>query len=218
MKGCVYILQNEAYPEDVLKIGMTQRTAAERAAEIFIGSTGIPTPFVVAYERPTHNCSAAEELVHQKLSNFRINRGREFFKIALNDAIVFIDEIIEQLDKIYEAHKKPVGLLASSSTSGAQNESKVRNFKTLGEPFAFKCIECKVLVRANILRPYVELKCPNCSFTNKLQYKKSDNVQAGKGVIPNQTQSEGSDLNKLSKSGSVERYAEKYGYLEKDWL
>lgn len=50
--GYIYILTNKAMP-DYLKIGYTQRNPKDRAWEMYEGSTGVPHPFDVAYERRT---------------------------------------------------------------------------------------------------------------------------------------------------------------------
>ncbi len=83
--GCVYILENPAMP-DLIKIGYTTRTAEERAKELYEGMTGVPTPFVVAHIENCDEPRKLEAAVHKKLSNYRINNNREFFKYPADDA------------------------------------------------------------------------------------------------------------------------------------
>jgi hypothetical protein len=67
--GSVYILQNSVLPEDMLKIGRTERNAQERAKELF--TTGLPEQFNICYERDVPDCALAEKLVHQRLKKYR---------------------------------------------------------------------------------------------------------------------------------------------------
>jgi hypothetical protein len=79
--GVVYILLNPAMP-GYLKIGKTDRTSEERAAELSIG-TGMPTRFHVAYDVQVSDCAAAERLIHLRLDAHRVSKSREFFCIPL---------------------------------------------------------------------------------------------------------------------------------------
>ena len=94
--GCVCILKNEAMP-DLIKIGFTTRTARERADELYRdggkSKSGVPLPFEVAYEFPCENPKNLESLVHNKLSEHRINKDREFFKYSVDDAIKLIEAL-----------------------------------------------------------------------------------------------------------------------------
>ncbi|MEN9595630.1 MAG: hypothetical protein RL236_64, partial [Pseudomonadota bacterium] len=64
-RGYIYVLANSAMP-DLVKVGKTTRTPAERAAELS-KVTGVPTPFIVVYEQLVDDCTAAEEFVHTML-------------------------------------------------------------------------------------------------------------------------------------------------------
>lgn len=84
--GIVYILRNSALRETVVKIGRTNRSAEIRASELS-RPTGIPKPFEVLYEEAVGDCEKAEKLIHQRLSNHRINQSREFFDLPLKEAV-----------------------------------------------------------------------------------------------------------------------------------
>ena len=84
--GYIYILTNPSLAETHLKIGRTSRHPDQRAAEIS-GSTGVPTPFEVAWFGETVDCILAEAIVHEQLSDFRTNTSREFFELELDEAI-----------------------------------------------------------------------------------------------------------------------------------
>jgi hypothetical protein len=81
---------------DLLKIGMTERTAEERARELSQG-TGVPFPFRVAYSEEVPDCAAAEQLIHARLDRFRTNKGREFFNLPLRDGVLHLMQIAAEV-------------------------------------------------------------------------------------------------------------------------
>jgi hypothetical protein len=90
--GYLYILFNSAMP-NLVKIGQTTRDPSQRAREI--GGTGVPGDFAVAYEERVPDCSRAERRAHRELAQYRYNPKREFFRIALKDAIETVRRIAE---------------------------------------------------------------------------------------------------------------------------
>ncbi len=90
--GHVYVLINPSL-DGLLKIGKTTRAPIDRAKELS-SSTGVPTPFVVAYDAYFPDCSKAEQYVHVKLESkgYRLSPNKEFFDAPLKDVI---DAIIE---------------------------------------------------------------------------------------------------------------------------
>lgn len=89
--GYVYILLNPAMP-DYLKIGRTNRTSEDRAAELS-ATTGIPTRFHVAYDVLVGDSEAVETIIHQRLSSRRASDDREFFCVSLKEAISTLAEV-----------------------------------------------------------------------------------------------------------------------------
>lgn len=85
--GYVYVLMNPSM-QNLVKIGKTVREPEERAKELS-STTGVPTPFVVAYSCYFQSCSDAEVFVHTYLESkdFRVSSNREFFEIPIKDAI-----------------------------------------------------------------------------------------------------------------------------------
>lgn len=79
--GFVYVLSNLEMP-DVYKVGMTTRSPHARAAELS-KVTGVPTPFDVVYYAEVSDPMGQEKRVHEALSAYRVNSGREFFKTHL---------------------------------------------------------------------------------------------------------------------------------------
>lgn len=83
--GFVYVLINPSFPEFV-KIGKTTKSPEERAKEIS-SSTGVPTPFFVAYQIYVNNIDNTENYFHQLFADFRVNDGREFFSVPLHKVV-----------------------------------------------------------------------------------------------------------------------------------
>ena len=96
-KGFIYILINPSL-KNLLKIGMTTRSPEERAKEL--STTGVPTPFFVAFSEEVSDCQIIEKEIHLQLESFRYIKNREFFEIPLAQAIKIVGKKIEDLEKI----------------------------------------------------------------------------------------------------------------------
>jgi hypothetical protein len=95
--GHIYLLLNPTMP-GYLKIGMTKRTPDERARELS-QSSGVAVPYAVAYSEEVLNCEVAESMIHTRLAKFRVNRGREFFHLPLQEAIRELTVIAEEVGR-----------------------------------------------------------------------------------------------------------------------
>jgi len=73
---------------ELVKVGFTTRTPRDRARELG-ATTGIPVPFLVAYERMVIDCEYVERLVHSTLEaqGYRVADNREFFRAPLSAVI-----------------------------------------------------------------------------------------------------------------------------------
>ena len=89
-KGYIYILMNASMPK-LLKIGKTTKAPEERASELSV-STGVPTPYHVAYHVWVEDCDGTEKEIHDKLAPYRISNKREFFSAPLKLAISLLSE------------------------------------------------------------------------------------------------------------------------------
>ncbi len=69
----------------LVKIGCTQRDSRARAKKLY--TTGVPTPFEVAFEVFSDDHETLEDRMHTQLSEFRSNGDREFFRYPLKDVI-----------------------------------------------------------------------------------------------------------------------------------
>lgn len=103
--GHLYILLNANFPRNLLKVGMTTKSPEARARELS-SSTGVPTPFVVAYSAEVSDCRKAESLLHQKLDRHRTSANREFFELPLKTAIQELDAIALQFVLELEANRE----------------------------------------------------------------------------------------------------------------
>ena len=84
VSGFIYVLENESMP-GIVKIGMTTRLPEARAAELW--TTGVPTPFAIAFAMHVSDVHESEAEVHEELSDYRLNSSREFFRIDKDLAI-----------------------------------------------------------------------------------------------------------------------------------
>jgi hypothetical protein len=110
--GYVYILTNVSLP-GMIKVGRTLRDSRSRARELF--TTGLPTPFQVAFEIFSDEHEKLEGDFHQELHDFRISSNREFFKYPLDKAIALLqklnsppvsNESVFQAEDIFESLKE----------------------------------------------------------------------------------------------------------------
>lgn len=92
--GYVYIFVNTSMP-GLIKVGKTKRNPTVRAKEL--RTTGVPTPFIVAFELHSDNCDFIERSFIRKLKPFRKEYDREFFNYPLKDAINLILKLAEQV-------------------------------------------------------------------------------------------------------------------------
>jgi hypothetical protein len=89
--GYIYILSNPSMP-GLHKIGKTQRPPGVRAQELS-ESTGVPINFVLEFEVAVSDCDAAEREIHARMATLRISPDREFFRIALHEAVRVVSEV-----------------------------------------------------------------------------------------------------------------------------
>ena len=92
LDGWLYGLVNVSNP-GLLKVGQTVRKPSVRASELS-SSTGVPTPFQVAFDFPCFDVRRAETAVHRIMEErgWRVSTNREFFRCTPLDAIRIIEE------------------------------------------------------------------------------------------------------------------------------
>ena len=92
----VYVLRNSSFPQ-FLKIGTTKRDPNDRLSEIN-SATGVPTPFEILYVENCQNGYLVEKVVHERLSEHRVNNRKEFFAIQPEIAIQTIKSVTREED------------------------------------------------------------------------------------------------------------------------
>ena len=108
-KGYVYILTNQSFKDDWVKIGKSSRQVDVRSKEL--DNTAIPLPFSILATLKTHKYNAAEKFIHKMIDmvapDIRIRKGREFFNISPQKAYEILKLCAEQYDdsevEIYDA-------------------------------------------------------------------------------------------------------------------
>jgi len=101
--GYVYVLSNKAYP-NIYKIGSTYGLPEERAEELT--GTGHLTPFKVVGKIKIQSAEYYEKSIHKLLKDYRIKKGREFFKLDLSK----IKDCLKQVSEISEQGTKKITL------------------------------------------------------------------------------------------------------------
>lgn len=82
--GFVFVMTNESMPGTV-KVGRTSLLPEDRARDLY--TTGVPRPFEVTYRSATSRPDAVERRAHELLERNRINAGREFFRVSVQEAV-----------------------------------------------------------------------------------------------------------------------------------
>ena len=102
-EGIVYLIANPAMP-GLVKLGKTI-DLEERLKQLF--NTSVPFPFRCIYAKKVKDYSEVERKLHKGLNNCRANMNREFFSIAQ-------DEVINFLELIFKWLISQLGLLSTS--------------------------------------------------------------------------------------------------------
>lgn len=80
MAEIVYVLTNEAMP-GLIKIGRTSSDLASRIKQLY-QTPGVPLPFELFYACEVKDSALVEAKLHEAFSDHRMNKNREFFKLA----------------------------------------------------------------------------------------------------------------------------------------
>lgn len=110
--GYVYILTNQSFREDWVKIGKSSRPVNVRSKEL--DNTAVPLPFDIFATIRTSKYNEVEKLVHKtidRLTDLRIRQNREFFNVNPEVALDILRDIASTLDDaVIEVYRdgKPV--------------------------------------------------------------------------------------------------------------
>ncbi len=113
--GFVYLLTNASMP-GLIKIGATTADVATRAKQL-TASTSSPTPFHEVYSRRVKDVNAAEAAVHSALATYRVNEGREFFRVSVYEAARTLDSLLGETFSRFEPPTPMAELFASFDPS-----------------------------------------------------------------------------------------------------
>ncbi|MBT4936815.1 GIY-YIG nuclease family protein [Candidatus Peregrinibacteria bacterium] len=90
MKGIVYILTNDAMP-DQIKIGLTTNSVEQRIREL--DNTSLPLPFRAHFAIEFADCQKIEKLLHTAFDHFRTRKNREFFEMEPEQAVAVLNQL-----------------------------------------------------------------------------------------------------------------------------
>ncbi len=96
--GVVYILKNEFFRKDCIKIGCSSRSGEIRAKELNKeASTGTPAMYRCVFQYRTKDCGRAEQEVFRILAPYRRGkRNQEFFEFPIKDAKKIITQVCRE--------------------------------------------------------------------------------------------------------------------------
>ena len=106
--GYVYILTNESFREDWVKIGKSARPVNLRSKEL--DNTAVPLPFSIYATLATKKYNEVEKLVHKtidRLTDLRIRQNREFFNVPPEVALDIFRDIAKAIDDADTDHGSP---------------------------------------------------------------------------------------------------------------
>ncbi|MCY1340617.1 hypothetical protein D9M68_202550 [compost metagenome] len=94
--GFIYCMANDSMP-GLYKIGQTERPPSYRRNELS-RSTSAPTEFEILMYAEVENPLQTERLVHEHLAQYRVNDGREFFRISdlkvVHELLIGISDLV----------------------------------------------------------------------------------------------------------------------------
>ena len=140
--GYVYILTNESFREDWVKIGKTTDMAKRLKS---LNTTALPLPFKVYATIKTCKYEELEKIIHKqidRLTDLRINQSREFFNVHPAQALdIFLDQAtaLEDAEVVKYENGKPRQMYP------VQEKSKeVQDKKPQRPPFDFSMVGLNV--------------------------------------------------------------------------
>ena len=134
-KGYVYVLTNPSFRDDWVKIGKSKRLPEVRGRELY--NTAVPLPYEVYATLYTNKYNEAERMIHRsidRISDLRINKNREFFNIAPEDAYEILLDIKGLLDDeaILELKGDNVEVAEQETTGNKRKVSRRFDFYSRG--------------------------------------------------------------------------------------
>lgn len=141
--GYVYILTNDSFREDWVKIGKSSRPVDIRSKEL--DNTAVPLPFSIYATMQTSKYNEVEKLVHKtidRLTDLRIRQNREFFNVSPSVALDIFRDIASTIDDakitVYR-NNVPMDEDQVNEVAKPGNDSQCRR-----KPFRFSMVSIEV--------------------------------------------------------------------------
>ena len=141
--GYVYILTNDSFREDWVKIGKSSRPVDVRSKEL--DNTAVPLPFSIYATMQTSKFNEVEKLVHKtidRLTDLRIRQNREFFNVSPSVALDIFRDIASTIDDakitVYR-NNVPMDEDQVNEVAKPGNDSQCRR-----KPFRFSMVSIEV--------------------------------------------------------------------------
>lgn len=119
----------------LVKIGRTADADANRRISQLYNATGVPLPFTIEFAARVPNSVEVEKALHSAFDPHRVNPRREFFRIALEQAIAIL-ELLHVEDATKEISQQPSDLDQQSVAAAERFKSRRPNlnFEEMGIP------------------------------------------------------------------------------------
>ena len=144
-KGYVYILTNDSFSEDWVKIVRSSRPVDVRSKEL--DNTAVPLPFKIYATIQTTNYTNVERIVHKqidRLTDLRIRQNREFFNVEPTQALDILLDLATAIDDavvMQYVDDKPVQLYPSINNEKPQAVKTEKHVSR--KPFEFAMVGLK---------------------------------------------------------------------------
>ena len=144
-KGYVYILTNDSFREDWVKIGRSCRPVDVRSKEL--DNTAVPLPFKIYATIQTIKYVDVERIVHKqidRLTDLRIRQNREFFNVEPSQALDILLDLATAIDDavvMQYVDDKPVQLYPSINNEKPQAVKTEKHVSR--KPFEFAMVGLK---------------------------------------------------------------------------
>ena len=144
-KGYVYILTNDSFREDWVKIGRSSRPVDVRSKEL--DNTAVPLPFKIYATIQTTKYTNVERIVHKqidRLTDLRIRQNREFFNVEPSQALDILLDLATAIDDavvMQYVDDKPVQLYPSINNEKPQAVKIEKHVQR--KPFEFAMVGLK---------------------------------------------------------------------------
>ncbi|MBL0690493.1 MAG: GIY-YIG nuclease family protein [Alphaproteobacteria bacterium] len=136
-RGIIYILTNSIFKDNIIKIGITNRTVNERIKELN-SQTGVPFPFICYSAIEVDNYKDIEKIIHEgyRSSKSQTYKTKEFFEVNPEDAYNYI-KILSKLHNGKELIIKNEDVYSKEETNIIDKEEKRKKrinikFKNIG--------------------------------------------------------------------------------------